>query len=265
MGVAAPRVGVAGPATVRFCLALAGLRPQPYLPRAGAHGALAYPLRLLRRHVRPGRRRFQPACRRGVRRHAHGQQRGRRRYSFRGPGAARTTGRRTGRDAVVRRHLSRPRHAAAPVCLHAHAAVASDDGGDPVSSGAEPGPEPQGHVAGDALLTRLGQMIHGCLRQIDAAGRYGGDAFCVLLPMTGLEDAHAVLERLRQQASESEWGDIELSIGIVAYHPQMQSVEDCIRAADKALYLAKHQGHNRVISSNASPSDGERFSVSTLV
>lgn len=104
----------------------------------------------------------------------------------------------------------------------------------------------RGHLAGDELLERLGRGLRETLRDTDLCGRYGGDEFCVLLPMTQEEGARVLLERLREKIAREE-GDVGLSIGLAVFDGRMASVEDWIRAADQALYRAKSQGRNRVV------------------
>ncbi|WP_437882918.1 diguanylate cyclase [Pseudomonas sp. LRF_L74] len=108
-----------------------------------------------------------------------------------------------------------------------------------------------GHLAGDALLGRLGATMRTLLRQVDLAGRYGGDEFCVVLPMTLADDARVVFERLRVQFVEQEPQQVGLSVGIAAYQPGLDSVEQWIDVADRALYQAKAQGRNQVVVANA--------------
>jgi diguanylate cyclase len=105
----------------------------------------------------------------------------------------------------------------------------------------------QGHLAGDQLLRDLGKALRVHLRQVDMPGRYGGDEFCVLLPMTDSVNAVVVLERLRHRLLNTLGSQVSLSIGVAPYDVRMQSLRDWIKAADRALYLAKEQGRNQVV------------------
>jgi diguanylate cyclase (GGDEF)-like protein len=101
-----------------------------------------------------------------------------------------------------------------------------------------------GHVAGDALLAKIAQIISARRRAADFAFRYAGDEFLCLLPETELETAAFVAERMR--AAVAAAGEATVSAGVATYNPQMESIANLIRAADAALYLAKHAGRNRV-------------------
>jgi diguanylate cyclase (GGDEF)-like protein len=112
-----------------------------------------------------------------------------------------------------------------------------------------------GHVAGDAVLVELGDVLSGyCRRAGDVAARYGGEEFALLLPGTGPADAIAVGERLRRRVADLSirvgepvrLSCVTVSVGVAALH----SVTPCppadlIRAADAALYRAKKAGRNR--------------------
>lgn len=114
-----------------------------------------------------------------------------------------------------------------------------------------------GHQVGDAVLKHFCAMCQAGLRQSDAMGRLGGEEFGILMPNTELHDAVAVLDRMRHALAESplRQGDVEIvvtgSFGAVsstAGHGQTD-VEALLKAADLAMYTAKSQGRNRVVSS----------------
>jgi len=113
-----------------------------------------------------------------------------------------------------------------------------------------------GHVAGDECLRRVAMAICSIpSRSGDLTARYGGEEFVVLLPNTELHSASTVASRIRQAVAEleiphevSDFGLVTISIGCAAFVPnQFLSVEGLIKAADEALYTAKHQGRNRVV------------------
>lgn len=117
-----------------------------------------------------------------------------------------------------------------------------------------------GHAMGDEALRRLVETLRKALRDIDIIGRLGGEEFAVLLPETGLAGALITAERLRAQVANlrlalPEGGllDFTVSIGIAAPHGEDSSVEAVLAAADKALYLAKEQGRNRVCTEVVDP------------
>ncbi len=109
-----------------------------------------------------------------------------------------------------------------------------------------------GHAVGDLALRRLAQTLELAVRRTDYVARYGGEEFCVLLPSAGAHEAVQIAERIRELLTEmavpSERGPIALtvSIGIGVLQKPNGTVEDMLRAADKALYSAKQEGRNRV-------------------
>jgi diguanylate cyclase len=109
----------------------------------------------------------------------------------------------------------------------------------------------QGHVAGDQVIRQVSAQLRGGLRGVDAAGRYGGDEFGVLLPGTDGRAALEVAERLRQRvAAQVVAGDepVTVSIGVAELRAGMDGIEDWTGAADEALYRAKAAGRNCVAS-----------------
>lgn len=109
-----------------------------------------------------------------------------------------------------------------------------------------------GHLEGDKVLVRLGQIIKACLRRMDTAHRYGGEEFTVILPETGCDEAAIVANRIRA-AIESETFTpiagktitITVSIGVTEYSTN-ERISSFVQRADKAMYLSKEQGRNRV-------------------
>ncbi|WFC12248.1 sensor domain-containing diguanylate cyclase [Aeromonas salmonicida] len=108
-----------------------------------------------------------------------------------------------------------------------------------------------GHQQGDQAILSLVRRIAKQLREVDILGRWGGEEFIILLPETSLDLAWASAERIRLAiASESHplGADIEIpltvSIGISASQGPQDNVDNMVRRADTALYLAKKQGRN---------------------
>ena len=106
-----------------------------------------------------------------------------------------------------------------------------------------------GHPAGDELLKQLAQLLSRSLRRgEDLVARYGGEEFLVVLP--GADDAAAleVAESMRRNVNASKL-DITVSIGVATDERKtFDNVNSLIEASDRALYEAKNQGRNRVIS-----------------
>ena len=113
-----------------------------------------------------------------------------------------------------------------------------------------------GHLEGDNVLRRVGNLLSGITRHSDKAFRYGGDEFFVLLPETNLAQATTTAEKIRQMFNDcwpyenSRTGTntrVTLSIGVIQ-RKEETSGEALIKRADMAMYNAKAQGGNRVVS-----------------
>ena len=110
-----------------------------------------------------------------------------------------------------------------------------------------------GHQAGDIVLKQLSQILTGNLRRTDAAFRYGGEEFAVILPATSREGALIILEKVRKEIEDFAFeyrekqpgGKVTVSIGIATYPIDTKKAEDLVSCADKALYQAKATGKNR--------------------
>jgi two-component system, cell cycle response regulator len=110
-----------------------------------------------------------------------------------------------------------------------------------------------GHLEGDKVLLRLGQVIRSCLRKMDSAYRYGGEEFTVILPETEGDEAATVAERIRSSVSMEEFYPkdlkekftITISIGVTEYIHD-EEVAIFVQRADKAMYLSKQSGRDRV-------------------
>lgn len=105
-----------------------------------------------------------------------------------------------------------------------------------------------GHPAGDQALKIVANILKENFRGADVAARYGGEEFAVLLPQTSLEEANQIAERIRRQIERTEFPhrNITISIGIANCTADINSPEDLIWAADRALYQAKDRGRNNV-------------------
>ena len=109
-----------------------------------------------------------------------------------------------------------------------------------------------GHAAGDAVLRNFGRILASQLRQVDSAGRIGGEEFAVVLPATDTDAASTFAERLRQIAADTETRHgnhalrMTVSIGITQMQNSDARPDDALARADRALYRAKHAGRNRI-------------------
>ena len=111
-----------------------------------------------------------------------------------------------------------------------------------------------GHPAGDAVLRHVASIASRTVRSTDLVGRLGGEEFIVLLPATSLEAARKLAEKLRQrlEASPTPWEPSPLvvtaSIGVSGCAAiEKRNFDALYTEADKALYLAKTRGRNRVM------------------
>ncbi|MFL5433363.1 MAG: diguanylate cyclase [Myxococcales bacterium] len=112
-----------------------------------------------------------------------------------------------------------------------------------------------GHDVGDRVLCAFVRVLQDEARTSDSVIRYGGEEFLMLLPETDEEGAAAFAERVRRAVERRVFSDIGVppsfalrcSIGVASMPAHGDSPTALILAADRALYLAKQQGRNRVI------------------
>ena len=113
-----------------------------------------------------------------------------------------------------------------------------------------------GHLEGDNVLRRVGNLLNVITRRTDKGFRYGGDEFFVLLPETNLDQAMITAEKIRQIFNDS-WpyetsgtgvlSRVTLSMGVVQRKEETSGVA-LMKRADVAMYNAKNQGGNRVVA-----------------
>lgn len=110
-----------------------------------------------------------------------------------------------------------------------------------------------GHGVGDIVLRDLATLIKNSIRKPDYVARYGGEEFVVILPETSLHKARELAERLRRQVAsytisikEDQTLSLTISIGVATYPDHTESPQNLLEAADKAMYVAKRQGRDRV-------------------
>jgi diguanylate cyclase (GGDEF)-like protein len=111
-----------------------------------------------------------------------------------------------------------------------------------------------GHIEGDQVLSRFGQVVKRCLRQTDSAYRYGGEEFTILLPMTTSEDGAVTAERIRAELKEEIFSPVSgkdvyitVSIGFAQYKSQ-EDMKAFVNRVDQLMYQAKKSGKDRVCS-----------------
>lgn len=110
-----------------------------------------------------------------------------------------------------------------------------------------------GHVTGDAALRRFTDLARSQLRERDHFARLGGEEFAALLPATSLDAATGVAERIRVTVAEMDFRDdngvlvpMSVSIGVAELDADDDRPLAVLNRADKALYLAKDSGRNRI-------------------
>jgi diguanylate cyclase (GGDEF)-like protein/PAS domain S-box-containing protein len=110
-----------------------------------------------------------------------------------------------------------------------------------------------GHQVGDEVLKALGMRLRHSVRAADTIGRYGGEEFAIVMPVTQVSAAQLMAERLCKRLAEEPvqtlHGPLNLtvSIGVAAYALENdRSLSDVLAKADQALYAAKAAGRNRV-------------------
>jgi diguanylate cyclase (GGDEF)-like protein len=109
-----------------------------------------------------------------------------------------------------------------------------------------------GHEAGDAVLRQVARILQDGIRSVDICVRYGGEEIALLLAQTDSEHAVEVAERLRARiaAQPLRHGGAEISVtasfGVATYPETVKVRDQLFPASDKALYIAKHEGRNRV-------------------
>jgi diguanylate cyclase (GGDEF)-like protein len=110
-----------------------------------------------------------------------------------------------------------------------------------------------GHPAGDSNLVQLAEILLDSVRSGDEVFRFGGEEFVILMPLTKLPQALSICERIRAAVEAQPFHHAEgthvvtLSIGVAEYVEAISGgMHALLELADKRLYLAKHQGRNRV-------------------
>ena len=119
-----------------------------------------------------------------------------------------------------------------------------------------------GHPFGDLVLENVGGLFQTFLRSTDAACRFGGEEFAIILTETESEGALVMADRLRLQVAELEYHPAGKRVAVTAsfgvsstasFSKEELSVRRMVTAADDALYRAKYEGRNRVCLASTMP------------
>lgn len=111
-----------------------------------------------------------------------------------------------------------------------------------------------GHLAGDKVLCQLGAILKNRLRKSDVVARYGGEEFALLIINTDKETAVKIAEQMRAEIEKHLFqipqGELTItaSLGVATFVKEFEDAERFLLEADRALYLAKHNGRNQVCS-----------------
>ncbi len=109
-----------------------------------------------------------------------------------------------------------------------------------------------GHLAGDAVLRQLGQIVRTKVRRDDTIARVGGEEFGVILPEVDESGARILAEKLRASIEEGVFRfestriHVTISAGVAMFAPEMKDGEEAVKLADDHLYEAKRSGRNKV-------------------
>ncbi len=148
---------------------------------------------------------------------------------------------RKGLEEAVEREISSVRRKETPLCM----ALLDIDNFKKLN-------DTMGHVTGDNALAHLAKVARESMRPQDTLARYGGEEFVILLPDTPLDKGIEAMTRLQRELttkfflSGAEKILITFSAGVAQLAPD-ETGGEAIRRADKAMYLAKRAGKNRVL------------------
>jgi diguanylate cyclase (GGDEF)-like protein len=150
----------------------------------------------------------------------------------------------------LKREMVRARRSGTPACV----ALADIDHFKSIN-------DTHGHGVGDQVLAGVSTSLIDNLRPYDSVYRYGGEEFLICLPETGPEEARRVLDRVRARIAKDVFAaddgsevSVTVSFGVTLLNPR-RPIPEMVERADRALYLAKNSGRNRVEVWRAERSD----------
>jgi two-component system cell cycle response regulator len=103
-----------------------------------------------------------------------------------------------------------------------------------------------GHIAGDNCLRKMVSIAKNSIRSEDILGRFGGDEFIIIMYETSPVKAYLVAERFRKKVESTSDPYFTVSIGVASYPTDAENTKDLVIAVDKALYMSKEGGRNKV-------------------
>ncbi len=113
-----------------------------------------------------------------------------------------------------------------------------------------------GHIEGDHVLERFGQVIKRCLRETDSAYRYGGEEFTIILPMTTSDDGIVTAKRIQTELREENFSPVSgqkiyvtVSVGVSQYKPQ-EEINAFVHRVDQLMYKVKKKERGKICSDN---------------
>jgi diguanylate cyclase len=152
---------------------------------------------------------------------------------------------RRGLDDAMQREIARAQRKGSPLCV----AILDLDNFKKLN-------DTYGHQAGDDALVHLSNVVKKTLRPTDTVARFGGEEFVIVFSETDLKQAVEATRRLQRELTkrfflhDNERLLITFSAGVAALQPN--ETQDAVLArADKAMYQAKLQGKNRVVSAES--------------
>lgn len=113
------------------------------------------------------------------------------------------------------------------------------------------------HHVGDMVLTKVAQLVSETMRSRDIFARIGSNEFVAILPSTDIDKAKAIAVRVIEKITQHDFSElglnnnITISLGVANNHDTKAIFDDLLRAADFAMYQARAQGRNQMVSYSA--------------